>query len=343
MRPDISLKNTLCLAGGLLVLFLLAAACTAAPTPTLAPTETRTSVITPDLSGPGTTPAPVEITPTPATIGTLTKTETPAANTPVAPTATTTPAPLPTLGPDEWKNLPAIPTLSAKALAVFEAGQAKGNDPHVFSKVGDCEASAVWFLANFEAGSKDYKLGPYSDLQEVITYFAGSFNRTSLAAKQGFNAASLLSNFWTDRSKCKNDETPLGCEYRLSKSSFAFIIIGTNDVSRKKSFETNLRAVIEFSMGQGVVPILVTKADNVEGDYALNATIAKLALEYDMPLWNFWSTVQPLPNHGLQEDKIHLTHDRNYFDDPNVMKAAWPWRNLNALQVLQVMMLGINQ
>jgi hypothetical protein len=34
------------------------------------------------------------------------------------------------------------------------------------------------------------------------------------------------------------------------------------------------------------------------------------------------------------EDRFHLTFDENLFDDPEAMQAAWPWRNLTALQVL---------
>ena len=47
------------------------------------------------------------------------------------------------------------------------------------------------------------------------------------------------------------------------------------------------------------VPIIATKADNLEGDNSINATVAQIAYDYGIPLWNFWAAVQPLPNHGL--------------------------------------------
>jgi hypothetical protein len=94
--------------------------------------------------------------------------------------------------------------------------------------------------------------------------------------------------------------------------------------------------VIERILATGAVPIIATKADNLEGDNAINATIAQIANDYDLPLWNFWAAVQPLPNHGLSSDRFHLTFARNYFDDPVRMKSAWPWRNLTALQTLDV-------
>jgi hypothetical protein len=85
---------------------------------------------------------------------------------------------------------------------------------------------------------------------------------------------------------------------------------------------------------RGVLPILASKPDNLEGDYSINRTIYKLSLEYELPFWNLWAATDPLPNHGLQEDGAHLTWAPNFFDDPRVMRSGWPWRNLTALQVL---------
>ena len=120
----------------------------------------------------------------------------------------------------------------------------------------------------------------------------------------------------------------------MHKPAFAFILLGTNDVNHQEVFEADARQILDYLIEQGVVPILATKADNLEGDHSINATISHLAEEYDLPLWNFWLAVQPLPDHGLQGDGIHLTWASNHFDDPVRMQAAWPWRNLTALQTL---------
>jgi lysophospholipase L1-like esterase len=115
----------------------------------------------------------------------------------------------------------------------------------------------------------------------------------------------------------------------------ALIMMGSNDaLSRRKGFETYMRQIIEYTLQQGVIPILATKADNLEGDNSINRTIALLAHQYDVPLWNFWLAVQPLPDHGLQNDGVHLTFAKNHFDDPLDLQSAWPIRNLTALQVL---------
>ena len=71
--------------------------------------------------------------------------------------------------------------------------------------------------------------------------------------------------------------------------------------------------MIETCIEYGVVPILSTKADNLEGDGSINATIVRLAEEYEVPLWNFWAAIQDLPRHGLQEDGAHLTWNPNDF------------------------------
>ncbi len=234
-------------------------------------------------------------------------------------------------------------TISPRTIAIYQAGQTLGNHPRAFSKIGDCESTPTWFLGAFDGKPAEYSLGRYTDLQPLIDAFHGSFGRTSLAAGRGFSAANELASLWADRKACGPDETPLGCEIRVNRPSFALVMLGTNDVYHQDTFETNLHTILDTLIQNGVVPILSTKADNLEGDQAINATIARLAYEYDIPLWNFWRAVQPLPDHGLQADGSHLTWAGPYFDDPNRMKAAWPWRNLTALQVLQAVWRGVSE
>jgi lysophospholipase L1-like esterase len=115
-------------------------------------------------------------------------------------------------------------------------------------------------------------------------------------------------------------------------------MLGANDVWHPEEFEPQMRKIIEFSIEKGVIPVLATKADDQEGNGSINATIARLALEYKIPLWNYWKAVQALPDKGLQEDGVHLTWGANNFDDPFAMENAWPVRNLTALQVLQALL-----
>jgi hypothetical protein len=237
--------------------------------------------------------------------------------------------------PDNWQVWPVIPQVDNDRIkAIFQHGQELGNNPQAYSKIGDCEAATNWFLVPFDGPRNDFSLGEYASLEFVVDYFRGSHKRTSLASGRGFNAGSVLSLLWADQKLCETNETPLECEIRIHHPAYALVMLGTNDVNHKDTFETNMRLVIDELLENGVIPILATKADNLEGDYSINATIVRLAYEYRIPLWNFWLAVKPLPNHGLQTDMEHLTWDNPYFDDSTRMQSAWPWRNLTALQAL---------
>jgi len=234
----------------------------------------------------------------------------------------------PSFQPDE----PIVPTLSPTARAIYQRGLQMGNNPHAFSKIGDCQSVVPYFLAAFDYGL--YSLGPYSGLQDTIDNFKGSWARDSLTSNRGFNVASVFVPVWSDPKRCLPNESPLECEFRLNRPSIVIITMETWWGGDPSGYESYLRQIIEFSIAHGTVPILGTKADNIEGDGSINKVIVALAQEYDVPLWNFWAAAQPLPDHGLIADGFHLTWARNYFDQPAVMQNAWPWRNLTALQAI---------
>jgi len=256
-------------------------------------------------------------------------------NTAVPPTAT------PTLAPDAWQSFPIIPESGARVREIYERGLALGNNPRSFSKIGDCESTPAWFLGDFDRGAGYYRLGEHTELEAVIAQFSGSFLRESLAAGRGFSASSVLTALWANPGQCEAGESPLACEMRVHRPSLAFVMLGTNDRWHQDLFAGQMREILEFLIEAGVVPILATKADNLEGDGSLNATIAQLAYEYDLPLWNYWLAVQPLPGNGLQEDGAHITWGHNTFDDPAAMRNGWPIRNLTALQALDAVWSGV--
>lgn len=286
-----------------------------------------------------TTPAALEPTPqkTPSATTTVVITSTPVPVTATFPAFTPTPAPT-SPEPASWKTWSVIPTLSPEMLDVYLKGQNMGRDVHVVSVVGDCESSSDWFLKDFSKDERFYNLGPYANLQSTIDHFKASLGYRSYAALRGATASTVLSPIWADPQDCESGETPLACEYRLHNPAFAFIALGTNDIHKREQFEPQMRDIIEYTLEQGIIPILVTKADNLEGDESINLSIARLAVEYHVPLWNFWAAVQPLPGHGLQEDGAHLTFAPNFFDNPQNLKGAWAIRNLTALQVLDAIL-----
>jgi hypothetical protein len=246
------------------------------------------------------------------------------------------------LNPAEWREWPVIPTLSPEMLTVYARGQGLGRDPHVVSVIGDCESSSEWFLKDFAKGERYYSLGPYESLQETIDYYNPSLGSNSYAAIRGATVSTVLATLWADKS-CLANETPISCEYRVRNPALVFVALGTNDVHRSENFEPKMREIIEYTLEQGIIPIMVTKADNLEGNDSINASIAGLAAEYHLPLLNFWAAVQPLPDAGLQEDGAHLTFAGNYFDDPAALKKAWPIRNLTALQTLEMVRLTLEE
>jgi hypothetical protein len=257
---------------------------------------------------------------------------------------TFTPTPRPTLAPDAWMEMPVVPEVSDTARAIYQRGQEMGNDPRVFSKIGDCQNVTSLFLGVFE-DPEEFRLGEdYAYLQETIDYFDGSFSRESLAVKGGFNVAAILSPLRADQDICQPVESPVACEIRENNPSFVIISLEEWWADKPaKEYEGYLRQIVKHAISEGVVPILATKADDLEGDNGINQAIARVAYEYDIPLWNFWRAVQPLPNHGLSEDGFHLSYARNFFDDPQRMESAWPWRNLTALQTLDAVRRGVTE
>ncbi len=260
----------------------------------------------------------------------------------IAVASTATPAPIATparkdaLPADAWKAMPVVPTdISDRARSIYEYGLYIGTDPTHFSVIGDCQNVSSYFMSAFDKPG-EYELGPeYSYLQPTIDYYNGSFARKSLAVKGGFNAAAVLSPLRSDPKSCNKNESPLDCELRTWKPSIVIVSMETWWSEKPaEEYDKYMRRVLDRIIETGALPIIATKADNLEGDYAINATVAQIAYEYEIPLWNFWAAVQPLPNHGLSPDNFHLTFARNFFDDRQRMKTAWPWRNLTALQTL---------
>ena len=250
----------------------------------------------------------------------------------------TTPASKPPLEDDAWMQMPVVPAGVSDAMhEVYQRGLANGTDPAHFSIIGDCQNVSSYFLSSFDKPG-DYSLGSeYAYLAPTIEFYQGSFSRISLAVKGGFNAAAVISPLRADPEACLPGESPLDCELRTWQPSIVIVSMETW-WSQKPAEEYNkyMRKVLDRIIEFGAVPIIATKADNLEGDHSINRAIAQLAYEYDIPLWNFWAAVQPIPDQGLSDDGFHLTFARNFFDDPKRMENAWPWRNLTALQSLDV-------
>lgn len=245
---------------------------------------------------------------------------------------------------ENWESLPVVPNVSDAARDLYQQGLTKGNNSRAFSKIGDGEISTDWFLTAFDRGEGYYELGDYQHLRAIIQIFHRSFERRSATAQRGFNTNRILDAANNNPALCNEGESLLDCELRIHNPSIAILSLGTNQVHRPAEFEAGMRQIIDRLVSRKVLPILSTKGDNLEGDHRINRTIACLAQQYEIPIWNFWAAIQPLPNHGLQSDLEHLTYSGiNDFDDPSALQSAWTVRNLTALQVLDAVWKHVNQ
>ena len=225
-----------------------------------------------------------------------------------SPTETLEPTPTPDtrLKPEDWQNWPVSPELESYAYEVYDLGQELGRDPHVFSVIGDCQNSPTYFLSLYDEDRYTLPEGE-EYLQETIDWYAGSFAHRSVSVENGMTVASALNPIWAQINSelCESTETPVACEARLSNPSLALISLGTNWAPgiSQENYIAYLNQIVDILLEQGVLPILSTKADNLEGDYSRNLAMAQVAYDRHLPLWNFWATVQELPNGGLDKDQ----------------------------------------
>ncbi len=217
--------------------------------------------------------------------------------TPEAPLITPSQEPA-ALDPLLWKQWPVVPAVSDRLREVYRQGLAKGNDPHAFSVLGDCQSLPEVFMGIFDENPVLVATLP-EPWQETVAQFQGSFNRYSPAVKDGTTEGALLWGQWNDNKekKCQTGESPLDCELRVHRPSIVFVHVGTHWEARNRHY---LEIILNKILDHGAVPVLVTKADNRELDERVNQNYAALAAEYGVPLWNFWLSVQDLPDHGME-------------------------------------------
>jgi len=255
--------------------------------------------------------------------------------------------------PPSVDNLGAITGVTSTARQIFLDGRAKGNIPYAFTKVGDSISAAPQFLTQF--GTAQYNLGQYASLRDAIGWFSGPNGRganpfvaSSLAARNGWGTTSVLDPANADPNLCHPGETPLECEYRVTKPAVALIMFGTNDSGGLPlaEFRANLDTIVRTSIRMGVIPVLSTippKQYNPATDGRVaefNQAIISIAQMYDVPLWNYWQTMISLPNNGLDPDGVHPSTppDANtaVFDAEH-LRYGYTARNLGALQVLDTL------
>jgi hypothetical protein len=216
------------------------------------------------------------------------------------------------LEPSEWRTWPVVPEFSVHAVDILRAAYRNSAlDPHTFSKVGDCQMVAGTFLGGYADGTYSMPEG----MDGTVQWFSASMVTDNLTAVNGYGINTVLDPAFAlpaGYQQCQQDETPLNCELRTRRPMIVMIGMGTNWIPNGEvSFEKHLREIVDSVLATGALPILATKADNVEGNWKLNEAIARVAYDYDLPLVNVWHSVQDLPNHGLEKPprQVYLTGD----------------------------------
>jgi LysM repeat protein len=243
------------------------------------------------------------------------------------------------------RDEPYISGISSKATAIFQAGQALGNRANAFALVGDSNTQNPAFFQALDQGN--YNLGEYAYLEDTVQFFKGSFIRSqsSPAAVGGFNTTKVLDPA-NSPGNCNKGETPLACEYRITKPSVALILMGTGDQHTWQGFEGRYRSIIEYTINQGIIPVLITKGDDLEhrdnsaSSGYINDIIRRLSREYDVPLLDLRQAINGLPNLGFNSDGFHYNTPSDgkscYFDSAH-LQYGYTMRNLTALQMLDAL------
>lgn len=229
------------------------------------------------------------------------------------PTAT---PPLPTLAPPAAPSMlpPLSPGVIANVQAIYQRGLALGNDPNVFILLGDSVTVLPDFFMSFASGN--YALGAYTHLQGVIDAYnrTNSFAAERLTVMTGLTYGQLLDPLFMNPAVCAGAIHTLDCEYQHRKPGMVIIYMGMNDSCRnpRDYYVGTFHQTLQYLIDHGVIPILTTYM-NLEGsvcgepapDYA--QVIYDMAAQYQVPLIDFRSVAQMLPNGGTGDDGVHLT------------------------------------
>jgi hypothetical protein len=229
-----------------------------------------------------------------------------------------------------------LPTITARMRAIYQQAARAGKLLNLFTVMGDCNSEAAVYLGRFAAGGFD--AGAFPSLKNTVLWFSPSYTRTSVATHGSFNAGMAFDTTWTDPKTCNADEGPLACELRVSRASIIVIAVGTGDQHEWQSFEGKFRAILDYTLKAGVLPVLMTKADALESQEGgapegyINDVIRRLGREYGVPVIDFWLATRGLPNNGLAEERNSSLQVTNSF---HLNEQGMDMRMLMTLQTLK--------
>jgi hypothetical protein len=231
------------------------------------------------------------------------------------------------------------PVVADNVRQIYLNGQSLGRNSQAFSKLGSSLIATSHFLAGFD--TRPYNLGDYAYLQPAVDHFDGSFLRYGVAIRVGLHTTSVLDPLLANKRWCQPNEDMVSCEIRLYSPAVLLILLGTNDTGSEVAFERSLRDIVELSIINGVIPVLVTKADRFEGPENRNNNIMRLvAADTLIPLCDFDLVAETLPGRGLGADDVHLTLFPSLdYTRPEALQQGYSTLNLAVLMTLDAIRL----
>jgi hypothetical protein len=263
---------------------------------------------------------------------------------------------------------PIVPIISSSTAAhlgaVLQTGLSLGNRPNVFIKVGDSISASANFLTPLSSASYDPSnpatVGSYMGLASTVDYFSrqtvdgagdNSFDHVGYAAAPGWPSSFLLDPSENPAaipgSGVVPSLTPLENEIRITHPSIALIMIGTNDITLNVSpttFQNNLLRIGQIALNDGVIPVFSSLPDHLFGGASgvamgleFDQVISNVANALNVPFWNYWASLQGLPNLGIGPDSVHpsVYAGGGGVFTPQGLNFGYNMRNLTAVEVLQ--------
>jgi uncharacterized protein YraI len=201
-----------------------------------------------------------------------------------------------------------IPPISGRARAIYANAVGAGRNPYGVSVIGDCNSEHNLYFARMASDAQ---------FASVAQRFATAFARPSLAVGGSFNTESAFDAAWSNPAVC-GSASPLQCELSQSNASILIIALGTGDQFSWQGFEGRYRRIIDYTLQQGVLPVLMTKADALETAQGgapaetINTVIRNVGATYGVPVIDQWLATRDLPNNGLENEtppQFHLSAD----------------------------------
>lgn len=245
----------------------------------------------------------------------------------------------------------ALPALNAATTArvreIRAAGLARGNRPNVFTKIGDSITEAAGFMQDLGFGYET-DFGRYACLRGTVDYFVSV---TFADGNNSFNhpSASAMGGWLSNQPLLGDPSSPLRAELSYTRPLYGIVMIGTNDLASGSlsSYTANLTQIVTIMEEFGTVPVVSTIPDRPEDARftplvaSFNEAIRGVAAARNLPLVDYWQSMQALPNHGVSDDGIHPSIYRVMGDAQGrqlseaALQYGYNMRNLTALLMFE--------